>query len=47
VNNHCTRQWWRLAVVKVFQHGEAIIGKRTMQSGEMHMYESEERDRAS
>jgi hypothetical protein len=34
-------------MVKVFGHGEAIIGKRIMQSGEMCTDESEERGRAS
>jgi hypothetical protein len=46
-NNQCTGQWGRLTMVKVFGHGEAIIGKRIMQSGEMCTDESEERGRAS
>jgi hypothetical protein len=43
-NNQCTGQWGRLAMVKVFEHGEAIIGKRILQSGEMCTDESEERE---
>jgi hypothetical protein len=46
-NSPCTGQWGRLAMVKVFEHGEAIIGKRIMQSGEMCTNESDKRDRAS